>query len=295
MPDTAPPAPLPTDAPPLDPVPHAAPDAVPGAASGTTGDIVPAAALDTPSSWRADLVAATLFLTRVHLARRLGAPSSLTRALRAFPLVGAAIGLAAGLVYWLAAIFGLAPLPAALLAIGTTAWLTGALHEDGLADCADGFGGGRDREAKLAIMRDSRIGSYGVLALVIGVGLRATALAGLAPADGVAALVAAHAMSRAAMPLLMALLEPARQDGLAAGLGRPSEFVLAQAVILGVLLCALVTGPFAAIVALSFAALVLAGLETLARRHIGGYTGDVLGAAQQVTEIAILLALSALW
>src|SRR5579871_6292856 len=69
MPDTAPPAPLPTDAPPLDPVPHAAPDAVPGAASGTTGDIVPAAALDTPSSWRADLVAATLFLTRVHLAR----------------------------------------------------------------------------------------------------------------------------------------------------------------------------------------------------------------------------------
>jgi len=82
---------------------------------------------------------------------------------------------------------------------------------------------------------------------------------------------------------------------LAASLGRPSDMVLAQAVILGVLLCALVTGPFAGIVALSFAALVLAGLEALARRQIGGYTGDVLGAAQQVTEIAILLALSALW
>jgi adenosylcobinamide-GDP ribazoletransferase len=250
---------------------------------------------DAASSWRADLIAATLFLTRVPFAYRLGAPSSLSRALRAFPLVGAAIGLAAGLFYWLAAVFGLAPLPAALLTVGATAWLTGALHEDGLADCADGFGGGRDQAAKLAIMRDSRIGSYGVLVLVVGVGLRAGALADLAPSDAAAALVAAHAASRAAMPLLMALLEPARSDGLAAALGRPSELVLAQAVVLGVLLCALVTGPFAGIVALSFAALALAGLETLARRQIGGYTGDVLGAAQQVTEITILLVLSALW
>ena len=279
MPDTTPPVDLPADA-------HA-----PEVARATAPEV----ALDTPSSWRADLIAASLFLTRVRLTRRLGTPSSLTRALRAFPLVGAAIGLAAGLIYWLAAVFGLAPLPAALLAVGATAWLTGGLHEDGLADCADGFGGGHDRAAKLAIMRDSRIGSYGVLALTIGVGLRVAALAALSPPHGVRALVAAHAVSRAAMPLLMALLEPARPDGLAAGLGRPSEFVLAQAVILGVLLCALVTGPFAAIVALSFAALALAGLETLARRQIGGYTGDVLGAAQQVSETAILLALSALW
>jgi adenosylcobinamide-GDP ribazoletransferase len=97
------------------------------------------------------------------------------------------------------------------------------------------------------------------------------------------------------MPLLMTLLEPARPDGLAASLGRPSEPVVAQAVILGVLLCGLVAGPFAGILALSVAALALAGLETLARRQIGGYTGDVLGAAQQVTEVAILLALSVVW
>ncbi|MBI3515021.1 MAG: adenosylcobinamide-GDP ribazoletransferase [Proteobacteria bacterium] len=251
--------------------------------------------LDTPSSWRDDLIAATAFLTRLPVGNWVAVPAGLTRALRAFPLVGGLIGLAGALVYWLATVFGLAPLAAALLAIGATVWLTGALHEDGLADCADGFGGGRNREAKLAIMRDSRIGSYGVLALAISVGLRAAALADLPPADAVAALVAAHAASRAAMPLLLALLEPARSDGLAASLGRPSDMVLAQAVILGVLLCALVTGPFAGIVALSFAALVLAGLETLARRQIGGYTGDVLGAAQQVTEVAILLALSALW
>src|SRR5258707_346207 len=90
-------------------------------------------------------------------------------------------------------------------------------------------------------------------------------------------------------------LGPAPPDGLAASLGRPGEAVIAQAVILGVLLCGLVAGPFAGIVALSFAALALAGLETLARRQIGGYTGDVLGAAQQVTETAILLALSVVW
>jgi adenosylcobinamide-GDP ribazoletransferase len=249
--------------------------------------------------WRDDLLTAWLFLTRVSLPRILrpstASAAGLTHALRAFPLIGAMIGLAAALVYWLGTLFGLSPLPAALLTIGATVWLTGGLHEDGLADCADGFGGGRDREAKLAIMRDSRIGSYGVLALVIGVGLRVAALADLSVADGATALVAAHAASRAAMPLLMALLEPARTDGLAASLGRPSEAVLAQAVILGVLICALMTGPFPGIVALSFAALVLAGLETLARRQIGGYTGDVLGAAQQVAETAILLALSALW
>ena len=254
---------------------------------------------EAPAGWRDDLLAACLFLTRVKLPRIVTLPepsaAGLTHALRAFPLIGAAIGLAAALVYWLASLFGLSPLPAALLTVGATIWLTGGLHEDGLADCADGFGGGRDRAAKLAIMRDSRIGSYGVLALVLGVGLRVAALADLSVADGAAALVAAHAASRAAMPLLMALLEPARTVGLAASLGRPSEAVLAQAVILGVLICALMTGPFPGIVALSFAALVLAGLETLARRQIGGYTGDVLGAAQQVTEIAILLALSALW
>jgi len=224
-----------------------------------------------------------------------GAPLAIDRFAWAAPVAGAAVGLAGALALALTGLIGLPPLMRAGLATAALVAFTGGLHEDGLADCADGFGGSADRGAKLAIMRDSRIGSYGVLALVLGVGLRAAALADLSVADGAAALIAAHAASRAAMPLLMALLEPARTDGLAASLGRSSEAVLAQAVILGVLICALMTGPFSGIVALSFAALVLAGLETLARRQIGGYTGDVLGAAQQVTEIAILLALSALW
>ena len=252
----------------------------------------------TPSSWHDDLIVAATFLTRVPLYRVVqphDPRASLAPALRAFPLIGALIGLMAGLIYAAAGLLGLAPLAGALVAIGAAIALTGALHEDGLADCADGFGGGRDRDTKLAIMRDSRIGTYGVLALVLAIGLKAAALADLNAADGCWALVAAHAASRGAMPLLMALLAPARADGLAASLGRPGEAVIAQAVILGVLLCGLVAGPFAGIVALSFAALALAGLETLARRQIGGYTGDVLGAAQQVTETAILLALSVVW
>ncbi len=277
-------------------MPDATPPALP---PPLPGDPVPSPeTLDAPSSWRDDLIVAALFLTRVPLGRLVqprDPNASLARALRAFPLIGALIGLAAGLVYGAAGLIGLAPLAAALVAIGVAIALTGALHEDGLADCADGFGGGRDLDAKLAIMRDSRIGTYGVLALVIAIGLKAAALADLSARDGCWALVAAHAASRAAMPLLMALLDPARADGLAASLGRPSELVIAQAVILGGLVCGLVAGPFAGIVALSFAALALAGLETLARRQIGGYTGDVLGAAQQVTETAILLALSVVW
>ena len=132
-------------------------------------------------------------------------------------MVGALIGLAGAIAYALAVWLGLPPWPAAVLALATTIWLTGALHEDGLADVADGFGGGRTREDKLAIMRDPRIGSYGALALVLAVLARAGAMAALAePAAVAAALVAAGAASRAALPAVMAALPQARPDGLAA-------------------------------------------------------------------------------
>ena len=103
---------------------------------------------------------------------------------------------------------------------------TGAFHEDGLADTVDGFGGGRDREHKLAIMRDSRHGTFGILALVLSVGLRAAALAAIGdPIHAGLALVAAHAASRGALPPLMRLLAPARPDGLGAAAGRPTRAV----------------------------------------------------------------------
>ena len=121
-----------------------------------------------------------------------------------------------------AQLIGLASWPAALLSVLAGIALTGALHEDGLADTADGFFGGRDREEKLAILRDSRQGTYGVLAIVLGVLLRAAALAGIGDVIHAGlALIAAHAASRAALPAVMTALTPARPDGFGAGAGTP--------------------------------------------------------------------------
>ena len=183
---------------------------------------------------------------------------------------------------------GLPPWPAAVVALATTIWLSGALHEDGLADVADGFGGGRTREAKLAIMRDSRIGSYGALALVLAVLARAGAIAALAePAAVAAALVAAGAVSRGALPAVMAALPQARADGLAAKAGRPHPLRAAAALLIAALIALVLLGGTAP-AALAAGALAALAVALLARRQIGGHTGDVLGAVQQLTEIGVL-------
>lgn len=248
------------------------------------------------SSWRDDLAAATMFLTRLPLPVRLMPLGPVgARALRAFPVLGALIGLACGLVFWLASAIDLPPLAAALLALATAALMTGALHEDGLADCADGFGGGGDRGAKLAIMRDSRIGSYGTLALLFSLGLRAAALAAMLPGEALAALVAAHAASRAALPLVLRRLQPARNDGLAAALGRVSDSVLWQALGIGGAIGLLLLGPWAGVLSIAVALAAAFLAARLARRQVGGFTGDVLGMVQQAVEVAMLLTVAALW
>jgi adenosylcobinamide-GDP ribazoletransferase len=210
-----------------------------------------------------------------------------------FPLVGALIGLFGGggyaLVFWL----GVPPLPAAVVALATTIWLTGALHEDGLADVADGFGGGRTREDKLRIMRDPRIGSYGALALLLGLLARAGALAALAAPSAVAtALVVAGAVSRAALPPVMAMLPNARTDGLAAAAGRPHPLRAGAAVLVAALIAILLLGNAAGAALLAGAGAAFA-VAWLARSQIGGQTGDVLGAVQQLAEIGALLGILA--
>jgi adenosylcobinamide-GDP ribazoletransferase len=214
-------------------------------------------------------------------------------ALRAAPLVGLAVGLLGALVF--AALSGLAlsPLVAALGALAVMAAATGALHEDGLADLADGLGG-RDVEARLAIMRDSRLGSYGALALVFSIGLRAAALDQIAqPGLAAFALVAAASASRGLMPLLALWLEPARRDGLGAGLGEPSQEAVATAAVIALLAALLFLGPLAGLLAIILGAGAVAGVAALARTRLGGYTGDVFGAAQQAAETAILLTAAA--
>jgi adenosylcobinamide-GDP ribazoletransferase len=237
---------------------------------------------------------AAAFLTRLPLAADIALGGPPAAGAWAFPLVGAGIGGCAALAFLAAEILRLGEWPAALAAVLASAALSGALHEDGLADAADGLFGGGDRATRLAIMRDSRHGTFGVLALVASVMLRAAALARLGdPVHAGLALVAAHAASRAALPTMMRALAPARPDGLGAAAGRPraAQALAAAAIALALALAAL--GPARGALTLAAAAAAIAAAAGLAKRWIGGYTGDVLGAFQQIGEIVILLAAAA--
>ena len=248
-----------------------------------------------PREWLDDARLAAGFLSRVVPPPPGPAGARpLASAARAFPLVGAGLGLGAGAVYAAAVGLGLAPTLAAVCALAALVLATGALHEDGLSDTADGFGGGASRDDKLAIMRDSRIGSYGVIAVTFSLIARIAALAALAdPALAVAALAAAGAASRAALPAVMLALPPARRDGLGADAGRPGrrDVALGGALALIVALVALDAGP--AVAALAVGALAALAMALLARRQIGGHTGDVLGAVQQTAEVAMLFTIAA--
>lgn len=243
----------------------------------------------------AGLHLAVSFLTRLPLpAPRLVEDGGLAGCMHLFPLAGVLVGGIGAAVYALAALL-LPPLLSAALALAAMVAVTGAMHEDGLADIADGFGGGADRERKLAIMKDSRIGSYGAVALLLGLLLKLFAIAELASPGLVAgALIAAHALARAAIPLAMQWLAPARDSGLGASVGRPSPSTtgIGATLALAIAALALPAGTaFAASLAVVAATLFMAWL---AWRQIGGQTGDVLGAIEQMAEIAALLAAVAL-
>jgi adenosylcobinamide-GDP ribazoletransferase len=237
-----------------------------------------------------EIRSAIVFATRLPLG---GAPiggAELARALWALPLAGLIIGIIAAAVYALAHRLGLTPWPAAALALAATLAVTGCLHEDGLADTIDGFGGGDTRERKLAIMRDSRIGVYGVCALAVSILIRAGALASLADPGWVAwALIAAHGAARATLPVFMHFIGPARADGLAHDAGQPSREQAIAAAVLGILILIVSLGFEAALIGAILLAIVVALMARLSAAQIGGQTGDVLGALEQASEIVILL------
>jgi adenosylcobinamide-GDP ribazoletransferase len=211
------------------------------------------------------------------------------------PLAAVVIALPAALVLWVAAVLGLPPLAAAIFALAAMTAVTGALHEDGLADIADGFWGGGDRARRLEIMRDSRIGSYGTLALVFATAAKIVLLAeaiaaGGAIAGGAVLLATAVAARTAALWPWMAL-PPARADGVAHGAGRPTRRTAAIAASLAaaiVAVCLVPLAPAALAVAPAATALAVIAVARLARGKIGGHTGDVIGGAEQAAEIAFL-------
>ncbi len=248
-----------------------------------------------------EFVAALIFLTRLPIRWKGEWPADLDRrAMAWFPIVGALIGTVGGIAYWFLGIAGLAPLLAAIVTVAGLTWLTGALHEDGLADVADGFGGGRDREAKLAIMKDSRVGTYGSVALILVVLARVGVIATLADPRAVTlALIGAHAFSRGLLPWMRVSLPDARQTGTAASQGRPDRARAMVAALIGFTLATTTLAKLhlaSGMVSLSVMAVSVGAVwavAQLARRQIGGITGDVLGTAQQMAEIGFLLALAA--
>jgi adenosylcobinamide-GDP ribazoletransferase len=246
------------------------------------------------TDWMRDVGLATTLLTRIPVPYPAAAtPSECARAQRTFPLVGAMIGLIIGLIDRSLLAMSVPPLAAAALTLGAGAALTGALHEDGLADVGDGFGGGRDRAAKLAIMRDSRIGTYGVLALLVGFSARLAALASLPAVLVIPALVVVHTLGRAVIPVLAANMPFARDDGLGKSAGRPDPSCVAIALVLAIVVALLCLPLKDALLAMAFTAIAASVMAVLAWRQIGGVTGDVFGAAEQVVEAAVLITLAA--
>ncbi|WP_299724738.1 adenosylcobinamide-GDP ribazoletransferase [uncultured Tateyamaria sp.] len=237
-----------------------------------------------------DVPAAFVLLTRLPLPRLPNhAFAQGARAVWAYPLVGLVLGGMAALIGWVALLIGLSPMLAAGLMLAALVLLTGAMHEDGLADTADGLWGGQDAARRLEIMKDSRIGAYGMLALILAMGLRWLGLAEV----GAGGLVAALVMSRAMMTPLMLALPHARETGLAHSVGRPDAGPVITAMLIAAT-CGIVLAGGPGLVALIIAGGVAAGIGALAKAKIGGQTGDILGAAQVCTEIAVLLTLAAL-
>jgi len=237
-----------------------------------------------------DIAEAIALLTRIPLPMSTGRGA---QAAWAWPLAGLVVALIAGVLGWLTLAMGLpAPLVAGVI-LGAQVMLTGALHEDGLADTADGFWGGATPARRLEIMQDSRIGSYGVLALGLGLILRWAALAAILETGALfAPLIAAAVLSRAPMAILLAALPAARQGGLAASVGRPGRKTAAAGLALAMALAFLVLG-WGVIAPAFWVALASIAAAALAKAKIGGQTGDVLGAAQQIAEVAALAALAA--
>jgi len=240
--------------------------------------------------WWLEIRVALAFLTRIPIPLDDAPDLKLAQAARGFPIAGLAVGIAGAVVFAIAEVFALPTLVAALLAVAGMVLLTGGLHEDGLADTADGLGGGRDREHALAVMRDSRIGSYGVIALTIAIGLRAAAIAALGYPDaaGLAIVVAACA-SRALLPAVMFLMPPARPDGLAQAAGTPSQRAAIEAAALGGIVLLLCLGLLAGLLLIALLALFTALFLRYLQHRLGGQTGDTLGAVQQGAEVVILI------
>ncbi len=243
-----------------------------------------------------DTLAALAFFSRVPVKPQ---PLSfdLRRIAGAWPAAGFVLALGPAILFLVASFLRIPPLVAAALSLAAMAFLTGGMHEDGLADTADGFGGGKTREEKLALMHDSRLGAFGGLALLFAILIKVAAIGaiGHSPWRAALAILCAAVASRTLALWYWNTTLPARPDGMAATAGRPDPESLAVASILGLAaaILLLLFFKFAALLGLVLAAAAVRLFASLSNRQIGGHSGDTIGAAQQVAEALLFAGLAA--
>lgn len=243
----------------------------------------------------ARLAAALKLLTRFRIFQDRTWPEGVTQeSMIWFPFIGAVVGAIGAAVDGIGSLAGLTPFVTAPLALMAMIWVTGGLHEGGLANAADGFGGGHDREEKLEIMQDSRIGTYGTLTLGLVLLTKAGALASLSTSETVfSGLLIACIWSRVLIPVVAAWLGPVNADEPSAQLGKPSGQRMVLSLIFAVLITLLLADFIAAGLMVGAGLVAALAVATVAQRQIGGFTRDVLGTTQQVVELAMLVILSA--
>lgn len=243
----------------------------------------------------ADLVMALRFFSRLPTGPAAHETPDLNRIAMALPFASLLIGVGPAAMLFLLAVGGVPPLFAALAALAVSAILTGAMSEDAIADAADGLFGGATPERRLEILKDSRHGTYGVLAIVFVVGLKAAALAAMATVSPLAASLAwlgAGVLARSGGLYLPLTLPPARAQGAAATVGRVSRNGFLAGMVFAVLFALVLAGPFSGIagliLALVLGACIVIGWKWLCNRMVGGQTGDLTGALIALLEIAAL-------
>lgn len=251
-----------------------------------------------------DTMRAVSFLSRipVHNVFFQGQDRTVGETAGSFPAAGLLISLPATILALILASAGADPFIAAVMVLSLATLVSGALHEDGLADTADGFGGGADKARALAIMKDSRIGTYGAIALILSFLIRAAAIAALirevSAVSVAAALVATACVSRAVMVWHWQSLPPAREAGVAVSAGQPGSQQARTALAFGFLVAILVGLPFFSLMpvllVLAFAVAATYVFNRFCKRKIEGHTGDTIGATQQITEIVMLVSLALL-
>ena len=243
-----------------------------------------------------DILLSVSFLTRIPISKDLLFERNLMDAAWSFPLIGGLVGFLGGMVALLLSYFNISSIVISFITIGAIILLTGGLHEDGLADTADGFGSNKNPEDKINIMRDSQIGVYGTLALIIAISVKAVALSELINKDQffacIIALIVSGSLSRSTIIGIAFFLEKASETGLASFAGKPRATGVGICFLISILLCIFLLPSTKVLAAILISIVTTVVIGFLSKKQINGYTGDILGTTQVLSETALLIYLA---